>query len=68
MSKIKNNVITNYLVGSWAELKKVSWPKRSEVVNHTVIVLISCAIAIAVTAAIDYGLTFVVQYIVENRG
>lgn len=68
MSKLKNNFLTNYLVGSWSELKKVSWPKTSEVINHTVIVLISCAVAIAITSAIDYGLTYLVQYIVERRG
>ena len=68
MSKLKNNFIVNYLVGSWSEIKKVSWPKTSEVVNHTVIVLISCAVAIAITSAIDLGLTYLVQYIVERRG
>lgn len=68
MSKLKNNFITNYLVNSWSEIKKVSWPKRSEVLNHTIIVLISCTIAIAITSAIDLGLTYVVQYIVERRG
>jgi len=68
MSKLKNNFITNYLVGSWSEIKKVSWPKKEEVVNHTIIVLISCAVAIAITSAIDLGLTYIVQYIVERRG
>lgn len=68
MSKLKNNFIINYLVGSWSEIKKVSWPKRSEVLSHTIIVLVSCVVAIAITAAIDYGLTFLVQYIVERRG
>jgi preprotein translocase SecE subunit len=68
MSRIKNNFIINYLVGSWSEIKKVSWPKREEVINHTLIVMISCGIAIAITSAIDYGLTYVVQYIVQRRG
>jgi preprotein translocase subunit SecE len=29
---------------SWAELKKVEWPTRSQVVQGTVVVLIACAI------------------------
>ena len=66
--KMKNNIIVNYFTSSWHELKKVSWPTRKEVLNHTVIVVISASIAIAVTGAIDYGLTYVVQYIVQNRG
>lgn len=65
---MKNNKIINYFVGSWNELKKVSWPTRKMVMNHTVIVIVSVAIAIVITGAIDYGLTYVVQYVVENRG
>jgi preprotein translocase subunit SecE len=29
---------------SWAELKKVEWPNRSQVIQGTVVVLIACAI------------------------
>lgn len=65
---MKNNFIVNYFVSSWHELTKVSWPTRQEVLNHTVIVVISASIAILVTGAIDYGLTYVVQYLVQNRG
>lgn len=65
---MKNNIVVNYFTSSWHELKKVSWPTRKEVLNHTVIVVISASIAIIVTGAIDYGLTYVVQFIVQNRG
>lgn len=65
---MKNNIIINYLSGAWDELKKVSWPSKKEVVNHTIVVIISCAIAIAVVAVIDLGLTYVIQYVVERRG
>lgn len=68
MKKMKNNPVLNYLVGSWDELKKVHWPTRNEVLNHTIIVLVSSAIAIAVTSGIDYGLTYIIQYVVERRG
>lgn len=65
---MKNNIVTNYFVSSWAELKKVNWPTRKEVLNHTIIVVISCTVAIAITAAVDYGLTYFVQYFVQSRG
>lgn len=65
---MKNLRLINYFKGVWLELKKVSWPTGKEVVNHTVIVLVSAAIAIALTSAIDYGLTKVVEYLVQNRG
>jgi preprotein translocase subunit SecE len=65
---MKNNLVVNYFVGSWAELKKVSWPTKKEVLNHTVIVLVSATLAIAITGAVDYGLTYLVQYLVQTRG
>ena len=64
---MKNNAIFKYFTGSWEELKRVHWPTQKEVLNHTVIVLVSSVIAIVVTSAIDYGLTYVVQYLVENK-
>lgn len=65
---MKNLNIVTYFKGVWSELKKVSWPTGREVVNHTVIVLVSATIAIALTSAIDFGLTKLVEYLVQNRG
>ncbi len=65
---MKNNLVIKYFMGSWAELKKVSWPTKKEVLNHTIIVLISAALAIAITGAVDYGLTYLVQYLVQTKG
>lgn len=64
---MKNLNLVNYFRGVWIELKKVSWPTGKEVVNHTIIVLVSAAIAIGLTSAIDYGLSQLVQYLVQNR-
>lgn len=65
---MKNNFIVNYFVSSWTELKKVNWPTKKEVLNHTIIVVISATLAIAITGAVDYGLTYLVQYLVQTRG
>jgi len=62
------NSILSYFKGVVSELKKVSWPTRQEVINHTAIVIASIALAIAITSAIDYGLTTLVQYLVTNKG
>jgi len=64
---MKNNFLTNYFKGAWNELKKVSWPTRNDVLNHTIIVIISVLIATAIVAALDYGLSYLVQYIVERN-
>jgi preprotein translocase subunit SecE len=65
---MKNSLLIGYFKGVWVELKKVSWPTGKEVINHTIIVLVSAAIAIALTSAIDFGLTKVIEYLVQNRG
>lgn len=37
--KRQENVIIHYLRETWFELKKVSWPTRSEAINLTLIVV-----------------------------
>jgi preprotein translocase subunit SecE len=37
-SRIRNNRIVEFLQDTWFELRKVSWPTRSEAVNLTIIV------------------------------
>jgi preprotein translocase subunit SecE len=41
---------------SWAELKKVEWPSRAQVITGTVVVIIACAIVGAYLWAIDQAL------------
>ncbi len=43
----KDNVVIRYFRQTWAELKKVHWPSRSEATNLTMIVL---AVTIAMSA------------------
>jgi len=39
-SKAKqDNIVVRYLRETWYELKKVSWPTRSEAINLTIIVI-----------------------------
>ncbi len=53
--------ITNYFVLSYEEARKVVWPNRREVTNHSLIVVISILISMAIIAAIDYGLFNLLQ-------
>ena len=64
---MKNNSIINYFAGVWLELKKVSWPTKKEVINHTIIVIVSAALATMIAALLDFGLTRLVEFIVENK-
>ena len=38
---------------SWAELKKVEWPNRAQVVQGTIVVIIACAIVGAYLWGVD---------------
>ncbi|MFA5927620.1 MAG: preprotein translocase subunit SecE [Patescibacteria group bacterium] len=63
---MKSNFLINYVADSWSELKKVKWPSRQEVIYHTIIVVASIVAATAITALVDYGLSSLIQYIVEK--
>ena len=35
---------SNFVSESWAELRKVEWPKQNQVIQGTVVVLVACII------------------------
>ena len=51
--------------GVWSELKKVTWPKRADVINHTIIVIVSSVIAVVVISVIDLGLSKAIEYYIS---
>jgi preprotein translocase subunit SecE len=59
--------VKNFFTGSYAEFQKVIWPSRQEVISHTLIVVISIFIGMAIIAAIDYGLFTLVQMLIEGK-
>lgn len=59
--------IKNFFLNSYAEFRKVVWPSRKEVISHTIIVVISTAVAMGLIAAIDLGLFTLVQMLVQGK-
>lgn len=55
-----------YFTGVYSELKKTNWPNRQQLINYTIIVVVSSAIAIGVLTVIDLGLTKGVEYLVAH--
>ena len=53
-TRLQNNAIVEYLRETWFELKKVSWPTRSEAVNLTIIVIVATAFLAAVLSVMDF--------------
>jgi preprotein translocase subunit SecE len=60
--------IRRYLEESWSELKKVSWPTRTQVRNLTVLVFAISAAVGAFIAVWDYLFTEVVRLITPAAG
>ena len=40
-----------------AELRKVIWPTRNELVTYTVVALVFCVVMTAIVTSLDYGFT-----------
>ncbi len=50
----KENAVIQYLRETWFELKKVSWPTRSEALNLTGIVVVVTTFLSIVLAVVDW--------------
>lgn len=48
--------LVGYIQSAIDEGKKVIWPSRETVVRHTIMVIVSVAIAVVIFAGLDYGL------------
>lgn len=53
--------VKNYFIQSWAELMKVNWPKRNELIRLTILVIISAGLALIVIAGLDWVLAKMVS-------
>jgi len=49
-----------YLKDVWAELKRVVWPSRSEVINSSIIVLVTLLFFVVFTLIVDEASTFII--------
>lgn len=47
------------------EMKKVSWPKRKELVNYTITVLATVAFFTVFFTVVDLGISELVRFILE---
>lgn len=47
--------IVGFVKESYAELKKVVWPAKDEVIAQTIVVLVSLVIVSAALALVDFG-------------
>lgn len=61
----KNGRVKNYFKGVKAEMRKVIWPTKKELVNYTAVVVGISAITAIVVAILDFlvqkGLSFIIS-------
>ena len=46
-----------------AELRKVVWPTRNELVTYTTVVIVFVAIVVAIVATLDFGFSKLVMWV-----
>lgn len=59
-----SNQLKSQIKGMKAELKKVIWPTKKELINYTAMVLIMCTIVSLIVWLIDSGLNIVLSKII----
>lgn len=59
------HAFVNYLKESKAELQKVAWPTKSEIVRYSILVVISVAVVAVFFGALDFGLSKGVEKLIE---
>jgi len=57
--------IKNYFLGSYAEMKKVTWPTKNQTINYSLVVIgLSLAVAFffgIMDYILNYGITFLIN-------
>ncbi len=57
--------VKNYFVGSYAEMKKVTWPTKNQTINYSLLV-IGMSIGLALFfAALDYVFNLGLEYLLK---
>lgn len=60
--------VKQFVLGSISEAKKVTWPGRKQLFEHSVVVIVALFICTAVIAAIDFGFNFLVKTYILGVG
>lgn len=59
--------LQNYLLGSWAEIQKITWPTKKQTINYSLLV-ISLSLGVAVFfSVLDYFSSEGINFLINNR-
>lgn len=65
MAENKTNKAMKFFRETKAELKKVSWPSKSQLVNNTVVILTFIVIATLVLSLLDVGFQKLLSFVIR---
>lgn len=57
--------ITGFFSGVALEMRKVSWPKKKELINYTVVVITTIVIMAAFFAGVDLALSELLRWVLS---
>ena len=66
MAENKTNKAMKFFRETKSELKKVSWPSKSQLVNNTVVILTFIIIAIVVLSLLDIGFEKILSFVINR--
>jgi preprotein translocase subunit SecE len=57
--------IFGFFADSWAELKKVRWPNRKEMISYTLVVIVTVVFVAVYFAVVDLGISSILRLVFE---
>ncbi len=60
------NKIADYFKDSFAELAKVSWPNRSQIISLTTIVIVFSLVVSSFVGAVDWGFSRLIEKVITH--
>ena len=66
MAENKNVKAMKFFRETKAELKKVSWPSKSQLINNTVVILTFIVIATLVLSLLDIGFEKILSFVINR--
>lgn len=58
--------LKNYLIGSYAEMKKVTWPTKEQTINYSLVVIGLSLFTAVFFAVLDYGFSLGITKLISR--
>ena len=65
MAENKNSKAMKFFRETKSELKKVSWPSKSQLFNNTVVILVFIVVATIVLSLLDVGFQKLLSFVIK---